>query len=150
MSEYKEIFLGLGISLYICIFFVATRNIRIALVSLVGFCGLLMIIYYLKRSYRYSQLKEYFWNALTDHDKFAVNYIGFRWPVTKESVKFHPFAFYWKKEAEFQQERNEVIMSYNPVKAEEFIATEKLLCRLTFILLFFVAVVFFSVLAIIN
>ena len=106
---------------YLCIYNWVNHELR--LVLSIGLCVITAAIggYFFYLLFKHENVKEYFWNNLSDEDKELVNY-GFHRPAFSN--------INWKYEVEFQEKRNAVICQCHNDKGNLLISLEKLLSNL--------------------
>jgi len=131
---FKLMLYGIALLIYLSLFFLGGYNFRLTMAIATSSIVAFGVIYYLIYSFKYSQLKEYFWTALDVKDAKFVNYLGHRFGFPEMGTKSHPFSFYWRKENEFQLQRNIALLKCHQQKGEELIKIEKILSIMEFIL----------------
>ena len=129
---------------YLCIYNWANHELRLALsiVLCVITAGIGGYFFYLL--FKHENVKEYFWNNLSDEDKELVNYGFHRSAFAESGTTCHPFSCYWKKELAFQEKRNAVICQCNEKKGNLLISLEKLLSNLEALLSILIVTTYLS------
>ena len=114
----------LGVSIPVIKFYIAIGCLLLALI---------LAVITVRKIYRHSHLKEYFWNVMSNPDKEFVNYIFTRKLLCKPGKLDKLLGI--NKERAFQQQRNEKLLQYAPEKAIELIKLEREINNLMPILL---------------
>ena len=104
----------LGVSIPVIKFYIAVGCLVLALI---------LAVITVRKLHRHSQLKEYFWNVMSNPDKEFVNYVFTRKMLGKPGKLDKLFGI--NRERDFQQQRNEKLLQYNHVKGIELIKLER-------------------------